>query len=89
MNERYSELGANADWPLFGWVEDVRPARAIALRAGRDVALATLYKVEGGSPRGPGVQMLFDAGAAFGYFPAARFTYSLRASRQIARRRMS
>lgn len=59
---------ADADWPVFGWVEDVRPALARALAAGRNVALATLYRVEGSAPRGPGVQMLFDGAAAVGYF---------------------
>ena len=61
-----------ADWPLFGWSDDVRPAMASALAAGRPVVLATLFKVEGSAPRGPGAQMLFDGGAdgirASGYF---------------------
>ena len=30
--------------------------------------LATLFKVEGSAPRGPGAQMLFDRNAASGYF---------------------
>jgi xanthine dehydrogenase accessory factor len=62
-----------ADWPEFGWIDDVRPALAQALAAGRPAALATLYKVAGSAPRGPGAQMLFTAGAdgkvaASGYF---------------------
>jgi xanthine dehydrogenase accessory factor len=57
-----------ADWPIFGWDEDVRPALAEAMAAGRPVALATLYRVEGSAPRGPGTQMLFDGGKAVGYF---------------------
>lgn len=57
-----------SDWPTFGWVEDVRPAMAEALGAGRGVALATLFRVEGSAPRGPGAQMLFDGERAFGYF---------------------
>lgn len=61
-------LATDADWPAFGWIEDVRPALLAALAAGRSVVLATLYKVEGSSPRGPGAQMLFDGGAAVGYF---------------------
>lgn len=56
------------DWPTFGWSDDVRPALRIALEAGRPVALATLYKVEGSAPRGPGSQMLFDDNRASGYF---------------------
>lgn len=58
----------NADWPLFGWVDDVRPALAEAATAGRPAVLATLYRVEGSAPRGPGAQMVFDGSAASGYF---------------------
>lgn len=61
-------LLAGADWPTFGWSDDIRPALAQAMAAGRPVALATLYKVEGSAPRGPGAQMLFDGNAATGYF---------------------
>ena len=61
-----------ADWPTFGWSDDIRPALAAAMAAGRPAALATLYKVEGSAPRGPGAQMLFDAKSeeihASGYF---------------------
>lgn len=57
-----------ADWPLFGWVDDIRPALAKAVGAGRPTVLATLYKVEGSAPRGPGAQMLFDGSRASGYF---------------------
>ncbi|HKX79177.1 MAG TPA: XdhC family protein [Novosphingobium sp.] len=59
---------ADADWPAFGWRDDVRPALAAAVAAGRPAALATLYKVEGSAPRGPGAQMLFDGDRASGYF---------------------
>jgi xanthine dehydrogenase accessory factor len=57
-----------ADWPLFGWADDIRPALAAALEAGRPAVLATLFKVEGSAPRGPGAQMLFDGNQASGYF---------------------
>ncbi|HUD29182.1 MAG TPA: XdhC family protein [Novosphingobium sp.] len=62
-----------ADWPAFGWVDDIRPALAQAVAAGRPAALATLFKVAGSAPRGPGAQMLFSPGeqggvAATGYF---------------------
>lgn len=57
-----------ADWPLFGWADDVRPAMAQALAAGRAVVLATLWQVTGSAPRGPGAQMLFDDDRATGYF---------------------
>lgn len=58
----------NADWPTFGWIDDIRPSLANAMKAGRPIALATLYKVEGSAPRGPGAQMLFDGPNAAGYF---------------------
>jgi len=63
-----TDLIAGADWPLFGWSDDVRPALAAALAAGRPAALATLYRVQGSAPRGPGAQMLFDGHQASGYF---------------------
>lgn len=56
------------DWPVFGWNDDVRPALAAAREAGRGAVLATLYRVEGSAPRGPGAQMLFDGSRASGYF---------------------
>ncbi|KMS54321.1 xanthine dehydrogenase [Novosphingobium barchaimii LL02] len=63
----------SADWPEFGWVDDIRPALARHAATGRPAALATLYQVAGSAPRGPGAQMLFAAGAdggvsASGYF---------------------
>jgi xanthine dehydrogenase accessory factor len=57
-----------ADWPTFGWSDDVRPALTQALAAGTPAVLATLYKVEGSAPRGPGAQMLFVGQSASGYF---------------------
>ena len=56
------------DWPAFGWCDDIRPALGDALAAGRPAALATLFRVEGSAPRGPGAQMLFDGKKASGYF---------------------
>lgn len=61
-------LLADADWPTFGWADDIRPALAQALARGVPAALATLYKVEGSAPRGPGAQMLFVGNEATGYF---------------------
>ena len=61
-------LIAGADWPTFGWSDDIRPALKAALAAGRPAVLATLFKVEGSAPRGPGAQMLFDGNMANGYF---------------------
>ncbi|MEW9854384.1 XdhC family protein [Novosphingobium sp. M1R2S20] len=62
------DLLAGADWPTFGWSDDVRPALARAIAQGQAAALATLYKVEGSAPRGPGAQMLFVGNEATGYF---------------------
>lgn len=59
---------ADVDWPTFGWQVDLRPPMAEAIAASRPVALATLYRVEGSAPRGPGAQMLFDGERAAGYF---------------------
>lgn len=50
---------ASLDWPKFGLIEDIRPALAGAQAAGRPSVLATLYRVQGGAPRGVGAQMLF------------------------------
>lgn len=61
-------LLASSDWPTFGWSDDVRPALIQAIAQGRPAALATLYKVEGSAPRGPGAQMLFVGNVASGYF---------------------
>lgn len=47
------------DWPTFGWMDDVRPALAEAMAMDEPCVLATLFKVEGSAPRGPGAQMLF------------------------------
>lgn len=58
----------DAEWPAFGWEDDIRPALAQARAQGRPVVLATLYRVTGSAPRGPGAQMLFDGARASGYF---------------------
>jgi len=57
-----------ADWPVFGWSDDIRPALRSALDAGRPCVLGTLWQVAGSAPRGPGAQMLFDGSRASGYF---------------------
>lgn len=62
------DAAADFDWPMFGLMEDVRPALAAARTAGHAVALATLFAVEGGAPRGIGAQMVFTSGGgAAGY----------------------
>ncbi len=53
---------ADFDWPMFGLLDDVRPALAEARKNSRVAALATVYAVEGGAPRGVGAQMLIDSG---------------------------
>ncbi|MEJ2408711.1 MAG: XdhC family protein [Novosphingobium sp.] len=63
----------NGDWPIFGWADDIRPALAESVAAGRPAVLATLFRVGGSAPRGPGAQMLFTPGvngavAVSGYF---------------------
>ena len=68
MTEDFPTRIAGEDWPLFGWNDDVRPLLGEALGAGRAAVLATLCKVEGSAPRGPGAQMLFDGNRASGYF---------------------
>ncbi len=47
-----------ADWPLKGWVDDMRPALAQARGAGRPCALATICATGGSAPRPVGAQML-------------------------------
>jgi xanthine dehydrogenase accessory factor len=54
-------------WPTFGLTEDVRPALADAQASGQASVLATLYRVEGGAPRGVGAQMLFGDGGITGF----------------------
>jgi len=68
MTDDFPNRIEGEDWPVFGWADDIRPALADARVAGRPVALATLCKVEGSAPRGPGAQMLFDGSKASGYF---------------------
>jgi xanthine dehydrogenase accessory factor len=58
----------DADWPMFGLVDDIRSALAALMARGQTGALATLVGVDGPSPRPLGSQMLIDAnGAAVGY----------------------
>lgn len=57
-----------SDWPLFGLVDDVRPALREILSSGRAGALATLVRVDGPSPRAIGAQMAIAAdGRIAGY----------------------
>jgi len=54
-------------WPVFGTVDDVRPAMAEARSRSRTAVLATLYATEGAAPRGLGAQMLFVEGQPTGF----------------------
>lgn len=55
------------EWPVFGLEDDVRPALKTLLESGQAAVLATLYRAEGGSPRGVGTQMLLGAEVVQGY----------------------
>jgi xanthine dehydrogenase accessory factor len=56
------------EWPLYGLIDDVRPALRVAFDGGQDGAMATLIAVDGPSPRGPGAQMFIAPdGAVAGY----------------------
>ena len=52
---------------MFGLPDDVRPALRRAVDQGAPAALATLYAVEGGAPRGVGAQMVYAAGELSGF----------------------
>jgi xanthine dehydrogenase accessory factor len=56
-----------AEWPLFGYADDVRPFLAKALAAGELAALATIIGLSGGGPRPVGAQMAFAGGEAIGF----------------------
>ena len=48
------------DWPVFGFVDDVRPVLDQVRSRGQPAVLATLVAVEGGGPRPVGTQMVFS-----------------------------
>jgi xanthine dehydrogenase accessory factor len=54
-------------WPLFGLVDDVRPALARAVVASRPIALATIVGLDGGGPRPVGDQMSVTADEVCGF----------------------
>ncbi|PTT06705.1 XdhC family protein [Caulobacter sp. HMWF025] len=54
------------DWPLFGMVDDARPALQAALAEG-PAALATIIALGGGGPRPVGTQMVFGAHGISGF----------------------
>jgi len=55
------------EWPMFGLVDDMRPAMRAAALADETFALATLYAVGDGGPRPPGSQMVVTPSAASGF----------------------
>jgi xanthine/CO dehydrogenase XdhC/CoxF family maturation factor len=58
----------DTEWPLFGWIDDIRPALFTAATRGEPMALATIRTLSGSSPRPAGSQMLFAGEEAAGYF---------------------
>jgi xanthine dehydrogenase accessory factor len=59
---------SQSDWPLYGLVDDVRPALQRLFDANENGALVTLVAADGPSPRPIGSQMLIAAnGLAAGY----------------------
>lgn len=63
-----SASAAAFDWPVFGLIDDVRPALGAARDRREPVALATLYGALGGAPRGIGAQMVFGSSGALAGF---------------------
>jgi xanthine dehydrogenase accessory factor len=55
------------DWPLYGLVDDQRPALRALLGAGKPAALATIAALDGGGPRPVGTQMIFGDGVVSGF----------------------
>lgn len=54
-------------WPMFGLVDDVRPALARARAENCPAILATIARLEGGGPRPVGTQMVFAGQEATGF----------------------
>jgi xanthine dehydrogenase accessory factor len=54
-------------WPLFGLVDDVRPALVRAVAASRPIALATIVALDGGGPRPVGDQMSVTGNEVCGF----------------------
>ncbi|HEY1878384.1 MAG TPA: XdhC family protein, partial [Caulobacteraceae bacterium] len=59
--------GALAEWPLFGFSDDVRPLLSSARKSGTPVALATIIGISGGGPRPVGTQMAFAGAEVSGF----------------------
>ena len=55
------------DWPMYGWVDDVRTPLQDAVARGARSVLATLHAVVGGSPRPAGSQMLIVEDELYGF----------------------
>ena len=55
------------DWPLFGFIDDLRPALRKALATGKHAVLATIAGLDGGGPRPIGTQMVFGEGVVAGF----------------------
>jgi xanthine dehydrogenase accessory factor len=56
-----------SEWPLFGFIDDVRPALSAARSMGQPAALATITALQGGGPRPVGTQMAFSQNGVSGF----------------------
>ena len=54
-------------WPMFGLIDDARPALAAARDAGAPAALATIVGLDGGGPRPVGTQMVIGKAGFSGF----------------------
>ena len=54
-------------WPMFGLIDDARPALEAARNNGTPVALATIVGLDGGGPRPLGTQMVISAAGLSGF----------------------
>ena len=54
-------------WPMFGLIDDARPALEAARDAGVPAALATIVGLDGGGPRPIGTQMVISAAGFSGF----------------------
>lgn len=57
----------DANWPMYGLVDDVRAALAVLMRDGSPFAIATLVGADGPSPRPVGAQMVVGSQGVAGH----------------------
>jgi xanthine dehydrogenase accessory factor len=63
----FAAMAAPDDWPLFGLASDVRVRLGEVRADAGPMALATVYRAYGASPRPPGAQKLIEADRITGY----------------------